>query len=116
MSSTQTTLKIEPDDTNTRKTPLLKVSNFSNREECERSIKMLHDWQVLNPLLTNLMKLQELPEVLQGKSLYKNKVGLNRFDSSRFTSIYKKYQNKIAVSDKEITVLRKKIVKYWGQL
>ncbi|MFZ3167398.1 MAG: hypothetical protein WA130_07260 [Candidatus Methanoperedens sp.] len=95
---------------------ITKVTNFKSKEEAEKSIRMLHDWQILDPLLTTIMKNQECPEILQNKSLFKNKVGLNRFDSGRFTTVYKKYQNNIGVTGKEIKVVREKIVKYWHQL
>ncbi len=59
---------------------------------------------------------QTFEEKEAGKSLGKNKIGFNKFDSEEMSDIARKIKAKVKLSENEIIHARITIPKYWKQL
>lgn len=74
------------------------------------------DPEILMEYLRVLYNGQTDDEQMDGGVVYKNHIGFNRFDASRMTRIFKKYDSGHGVNPVDLQYLRLKLPKYHAQL
>lgn len=74
------------------------------------------DPEILMGYLRVLYNGQTEDEQIDGGVVYKNHIGFNRFDASRMTRIFKKYDSGHGVNPVDLQYLRLKLPKYHAQL